>query len=101
VHSTDDECAETMEVQFPGVSLFRSFDYNYYQVPQGEVTMVTYERLLRARRLPEVIYFSEEFITPVMNEQRTSVILFTANPNLDKSKPHFKAFSDLATEVFD
>ena len=48
--------------------------------------------LLVTRYLPELIVFSEEFIQPVMQEERTTMILFTKNVNRDKVKPYFTEF---------
>jgi len=41
------------------------------------------KQVLAIRHVPEIIVFSEEFINSVMNEGRTSIILFTNNPNID------------------
>ena len=52
------------------------------------------------RYLPELIPFSEEFIQPVMQEQRTSLILFTSNVNRDRVKPYFLEYEKAAHEMF-
>lgn len=33
IHTDDQKCAEDMEINFPGVSLFRQFDYDFLQIP--------------------------------------------------------------------
>ena len=57
-------------------------------------------QILEHRYLPELIPFSEEFIQPVMQEQRTSLILFTSNPNRDRIKPYFLEYEKAAHEMF-
>ena len=56
--------------------------------------------LLVVRELPELIAFSEEFIRPVMQMERTSIILFTNNVNRDRVKPYFLEFEKAANEAF-
>ncbi len=73
IHTDNADCAKMMELNFPGIALFRLFDYDFLQLEIDSIEgsgagVQEYEQILSARRLPELIYFSEEFITPVLNE---------------------------------
>lgn len=45
---------------------------------------------LEMREIPELIVFSEEFIQSVMQDERSSIVLFTNNVNKDSILPYFE-----------
>ena len=100
-HYDDPACALEHGVEYPSVSLIRHFDNELFKVADSQsMDAPQIRELLVQRYLPELIVFSEEFIQPVMQEERTSMILFTKNVNRDKIKPYFKEFEEAALEEF-
>ena len=93
----DTECAAELEMQTPGIALLRFFDIDPFNVPinmddGSPITLEFLEETLKRREKPELIIFSEDFISQVMNQNKVSLILFTSNINRDKGKSYFKEF---------
>ena len=74
MHFDDASCAQEIGVAYPGISLFRFFTNEPYQVvaqdsaegEKNDLTVDTIKETLWARDTPELIAFSEEFINTVM-----------------------------------
>ena len=58
----------------------------------GVLSLSELEETITLRTNPELINFSEDFIKLIMQEEKTSIVLFTNNVNKDKIKPYFQEF---------
>ena len=67
----------------------------------GHTSLSEIEATLTLRTNPEIINFSEDFIRLIMNEEKTSLVLFTKNVNKDKIKPYYQEFKTVAHQLFD
>ena len=101
IHTDDAECATELGVDYPGIVLTRFFDNELFQVQEAEsLSSAELSAVLTLRQMPELIPFSEEFIQSVMQEERTSLVMFTNNVNRDKVKPFFMEYEKAAHEMF-
>ena len=101
IHIDDEDCAKDFGANYPSLGLLRFFDKDTYHLPAEVTTSVeSVIKEMRLRQLPELLLFTEEYIRPVMNEDRTSVILFTENVPRDRVKSYFKEYEQLAHDMY-
>ena len=98
-HNESEECAKELGLTYPSMNLLRFFDNEPLEVPIVS-DQEAIERSIKAYEKPELIPFSEDFINTVMNESRTSIVLFTTNANRDRVTPWYKVFEKKAKEMF-
>jgi len=94
MHIDSEECAAIIGAEYPGISLLRAFDNELFKVPAtsgtgGVLSLSELNSVISLRRWPEMIKFSEDYIKYVMQQEKTSLILFTGNVNKDKIKPYY------------
>lgn len=100
-HIDSEECAKEIGVDYPSIALMRFFDNEILKIGPtnaegGHTSLSEIESILTLRTNPEIINFSEDFIRLIMNEENTSVVLFTKNVNKDKIKPYYQEFKSVA-----
>jgi len=94
-HVGDVECAKNFGVEAPTILIFRTFDVSpleYSGIPSARDLLYA----IKSASLPVLIKFSEEYVTPIFEEENDAIILFT---NSQRNDEYYFTFEEAALKL--
>jgi hypothetical protein len=94
-HVEDSECAKNFQVVAPTILIFRTFDVSpleYSGIPRAHDLLFA----IKTASVPVLIDFSEEYVTPIFEEQNDAIILFT---NKKRNDEYYFTFEEAALKL--